>query len=817
MTNEKLTYQELLEKVNRLENEHDERFRNIFNHSIDGIRIVDSNGIIIEENPSLSRITGIPTEQVIGKFVWDIVYRLTPYERQTPENYRIIKELSEKFIKAGVFPNENNFTEHRLQCLDGTIKIVESAFFSVKVESGFLLYSIIRDVTEIKQSQKAIIKAKVDTEESEQKYRLIAENTSDGILVIGADTKIQYVSPAYLKQIGYTEQEELSRNSETIYSIIHPEDRDTLFSNIFGAIENKKDELIYRYRVKHKRGHYIWREDNAKFNYDGEKNYINAYVICRDITEQKNAEQNILLAKEKAEESEQKYKQIFDNTFDIMSIYEVTEDHRFKVITFNPAEAKLIGPVEYYQNRYIDECISPELYNQFKQNYEKCIKEEKLIVYEENISFLQINKTFHTQLIPLKNIAGRIHRIIVISRDITENKLLNSQLKDQNEKLQLLNIDLTISKEKAEESDQLKTAFLQNMSHEVRTPLNAISGFSQLLANENQPVAKIKKFSDVINSSCNKLIEIISDVIEISQIQANLIFVKKSDFNFIQVITETIQEYKSKVDNKALEFIVKSNITSKEYYISSDKLKISKIFKQLIDNALKFTEKGQIIIELNLQSDKIEFVVIDTGIGISKEMQQKIFEPFRQVELGICRNYGGNGLGLAIVKAYTEMLNGTINLESEPNIGTSISISIPATQILPQDVSNKNSQNQKYSLNTILIVEDEPSNYEYLAELLSETKAKILHASNGQKAIDICRNETLIDFVLMDIKMPIMDGHTATKLIKMFRPDLPIIAQTAYALDNDKEKFLENGFDDYVSKPIQAATLFTTIDKYINR
>jgi len=167
-----------------------------------------------------------------------------------------------------------------------------------------------------------------------------------------------------------------------------------------------------------------------------------------------------------------------------------------------------------------------------------------------------------------------------------------------------------------------------------------------------------------------------------------------------------------------------------------------------------------------MQSDRIEFVISDTGIGISKEMQQKIFEPFRQIELGMCRNYGGNGLGLAIVKAYTEMLNGVINLQSEPNIGTSISISIPIIKISQHEKSNKKSPKGKYSVNTILIVEDEPSNYEYLAELLSETKAKILHAANGQKAIDICRNETLIDFVLMDIKMPVMDGHTATKLIK---------------------------------------------------
>ena len=166
-----------------------------------------------------------------------------------------------------------------------------------------------------------------------------------------------------------------------------------------------------------------------------------------------NTQLDLLKAKDKAEENEEKYKQIFDNTFDVMSIYEVTEDNRYKVITFNQAEAKLIGNLENFQNRYIDECIPPELYNEFKQHYERCIKEDRRIEYEENISFLNVDRTFNTQLIPLKNAEGRIHRIIVISRDISENKNLNIQLARQNEELKLLNYDITIAKEKAEESE----------------------------------------------------------------------------------------------------------------------------------------------------------------------------------------------------------------------------------------------------------------------------------------------------------------------------------------------------------------------------
>jgi len=181
----------------------------------------------------------------------------------------------------------------------------------------------------------------------------------------------------------------------------------------------------------------------------------------------KLAEGELVAAKEKAEENEQKYKQIFDNTLDIVLFCEVTEDNRYKVITFNPAEAKIIGSLELYQNKYVDECIPLELYHQFKLNCERCIKEGKRIEYEEEISFHSFNKSFNTQLIPLKNSLGRIYRIIVISKDITENKNLNQQITAQNENIKLLNYDLTIAKERAEENETKYRLIFDNVGETI--------------------------------------------------------------------------------------------------------------------------------------------------------------------------------------------------------------------------------------------------------------------------------------------------------------------------------------------------------------
>jgi signal transduction histidine kinase len=394
---------------------------------------------------------------------------------------------------------------------------------------------------------------------------------------------------------------------------------------------------------------------------------------------------------------------------------------------------------------------------------------------------------------------------------------LNEELSESNLRIQKINDDLTLSKEKAEESDRLKSAFLQNMSHEVRTPLNAITGFSMILTEPDQPSDRIQKFADIISSSSNKLMEIITDVIEISQIQSKLIYIGKSDFCFLKLVTDIVQEFKPIIEKKELELTFSLNILNKEWFVSADKIKLYKILKHLLDNAVKFTGNGQIKLELNIFSERIEFIVSDTGIGISKDMQQKIFEPFRQIETGICRNYGGNGLGLSIVKAYTEMLGGEITLQSEPNIGTKIKVSLPVIRIPIRKETVKDKRQAGSSLRKVLIVEDEQSNYEYLAALLSRTDAILLYATNGQNAIDVCRTENQLDFILMDIKMPIMDGHTATKLIKAFRPDLPIIAQTAYAMECDKELFLESGFDAYVCKPITDVALFEAIDSVMNK
>jgi len=405
--------------------------------------------------------------------------------------------------------------------------------------------------------------------------------------------------------------------------------------------------------------------------------------------------------------------------------------------------------------------------------------------------------------------------------EIINNKPVNElcyfhkeQISCIHEQIMEVQAELKFAKEKANESKKLKTAFLQSITHEVRTPMNAIVGFSQLLTKNNISQEKILQYTNIINTNSYKLLELITDFIDISQINAQITQLQNTEFDLTKLLTELCSEFKHKSNTKNLEFEFNLTCETEQHIILSDKPKLEKIFRHSLENAIKFTENGKIVFDCQLNTSFVKFQIKDSGIGISDEMQEIIFEPFRQIDNGFSRIYGGAGLGLSIVKSFIELLKGQITLKSEINKGTEFTIIIPTQKMNSENYFNE-LQNNNLKTKTILVVDDEPFNLEFINELLSETQAKILNASNGQQAVDICRNQTKIDLILMDIKMPIMDGHTATKLIKAFRPDFKIIAQTAFAMEFDKIKIVENGFDDFLTKPISDTKLFELLNKYL--
>ena len=401
---------------------------------------------------------------------------------------------------------------------------------------------------------------------------------------------------------------------------------------------------------------------------------------------------------------------------------------------------------------------------------------------------------------PILDESGAITHFLAIKKDITEGKKLNSEL--------------LAAKVKAEESDRLKTAFLHNISHEIRTPMNAIVGFSGLLNDADLLPEKQKEYIEIIAQSSDQLLSIINDIVCIATIEAGQEKLSEVPVNLNAMQRILYEKFLPKARSQNIIFDVNTCFHENEYMILADEAKLVQILLNLIGNAFKFTLSGHIHVGCNLKNNELEFFVEDTGIGIPQEMHDEIFMRFRQVESTTARQFGGSGLGLSISKAYVELLGGKMWLTSELGKGSVFYFTLPFKKVNnseePAIKQSKQFEISSKSPKTLLIAEDEDSNYLLLEILLSGLNIQLIRAINGVEAVDSCKNDH-IDMVLMDIKMPVMDGYEATMQIRDFMPDLPIIAQTAYTTDADKNRALACGCSDFISKPFKREVLIAKI------
>lgn len=393
-----------------------------------------------------------------------------------------------------------------------------------------------------------------------------------------------------------------------------------------------------------------------------------------------------------------------------------------------------------------------------------------------------------------------IFKIIAIDSDITSLKNYGRELE--------------IAKEKAEESDRLKTAFLHNISHEIRTPMNAIIGFSGLLSDQNVEADKRTQYTDIIIQSSNHLLSVINDIMRIASIEAGQENLSESQFDLNSSLEYLHEQFWLKAREQKTSLELKVSIPETEIELIADETKLVQVMANLIDNALKFTKKGAVTFGYTIRGNELEFFVKDSGIGIAPELHQEIFKRFHQVESTNTRKFGGSGLGLSISKAYVELMGGRIWVTSELNQGSVFYFTIPlktANKIVTPTTGEIPDHDQDIEgLRTLLIAEDEESNFNLLKEQLSSLKVNIIRAKNGVEAVEICRTRT-VDLILMDVKMPLMDGFMATRKIREFMPDIPIIAQTAYNTEADKELALESGCTSFISKPVKRDVVLSAI------
>jgi signal transduction histidine kinase len=405
----------------------------------------------------------------------------------------------------------------------------------------------------------------------------------------------------------------------------------------------------------------------------------------------------------------------------------------------------------------------------------------------------------------------------------SERNLLvkNEEYEVINEELVQTNEELLKALEKAEESERLKSAFLANMSHEIRTPMNGILGFADLLKEPDLTGEQQQKYLAIIEKSGHRLLNTINELIEISKIDAKQVKVAYSDTNLIEVTDFLYNFFKPEMEKKNLEFILHTPHKSGNLTIKTDKEKLYAILINLLKNAVKYTRTGKVDFGYSMEKGLARFFVKDTGIGIPKDRQKAIFERFVQADIEDKNAMEGSGLGLAISKAYCEMLGGQLMVDSDIGKGSTFWLTIPNNHTIPtiEAVFSENEpQKTEHPLKnlSVLIVEDEEISDMYLTEMLKNHCMEIFHASSGTQAIDLFRNNRDIQLILMDIKMPGMDGLETTRIIRKTDPKVVIIAQTAFALPGDREKSIEAGCNDYLTKPIKRSSLLDLIGKYFS-
>ena len=658
-----------------------------------------------------------------------------------------------------------------------------------RLEDGSTLWhGIISDITERKI-------AEVNLQESGARFRGVFDNSDIGIRIVNSNGIVIDENSRLLEMTGYNYQEIVGH---TIWDVIYrqlPQNKknpkylekikkECLSALITGIF--KSQLLSGEMSLQCKNGE-IKNVKGSYFSVKNKRGFV-LYFLISDVTEILRV-QNENRKLQKAIESSE--------------VSVVITDIEGKIEYANPIFSELTG---YLPSEYIGKTqnmLRSDYHNdEFYANLWSTIKsgqtwQGEFYNRKKNGEYLWEN----TVISPIKNEKQKITHFVGIKTDVTESKWINAEL--------------FASKEKAEEANRLKTALLSNLSHEIRTPMNAIVGFSELIAKADEDEKNV--YADIILKSSNELLQMIDNMILLSRVQSGKISLDKSEFCPADLLNGIYRKFDNTWYKKDLALLLSIPTHFQNLKVQSDELKIKNILIQLVSNALKFTPQGSVELGFDFYDGNLEFYVQDTGLGIQDQEVQKIFESFYRGEYALSYAIRGAGLGLSIAKELVGMLGGEIGANSGPGQGSLFHFSIP---IEPAIAKLSTNSNNSASLNcgkmALLIVDDEVPNFEHFNYYLNRDTKKIDHALNGHEAIEMALKNKY-DLILMDVKMPVMDGIQATKELKKLYPALPIVVITAYSTPHERDVAIQAGCDDFIPKSIKREKLLEIVNRYCVR
>jgi PAS domain S-box-containing protein len=691
-----------------------------------------------------------------------------------PDDKKKTRTLFFKSIK-----DKSNFNcQYRIILEDESIKYISQRGHHVYDDNGKLIRSFgtIQDVTENSLANQKLAN-------SEKRYRALFENVYQGIIIIDRQTEqVKLANKVFSDMFGYTNEEALNCHLQDL----HPNQS---FEKDSSWIKVNKKTFFGSVNCLHKSGKTFPAEVYASSIVIDKCPCIIA--IFKDLTESYQAEYDRYMLK-----------LAVDNTD--VEIAVSNPDGSFDYCS--PALCSRLG------------YTYDEMRNMSIWDIENTVKKEDV---EPFWQVLKTAKTHHYEGVQVAKDGTKFEiNYVADYAKISNRELICFRIQDITESKKREAI-LEGAKKKAEESDRLKSVFLANMSHEIRTPMNGILGFSDLLQREDISVEKSQQYAKIISTCGNNLMQMLNDILDISKIEAGEMEFKKEDFCVNKVIEELYDFYEpqARTPDKTISLHMHKSLRDNEAVIYSDERYFRQIMTNLLNNAIKFTEAGEVLFGYHAKPNGIEFFVRDSGIGIAPELLDKIFEPFRQGEEIISRKYRGSGLGLTIAKSYVEALGGYMWVESEVAKSSTFYFILPYSEKmeLPKNQQQSVAQDAEYNWTgkTILVVEDNHITYMLLRNLLEDTGALVCHAETAQQGIDIAQSKNDLDLILMDVRLPDFSGWEASKTIKKVKPDLPIVVQTANATEEDKIKSFQAGCDAYLPKPIIKKQFYSTLAELI--
>ncbi len=664
---------------------------------------------------------------------------------------------------------------------------------------------------------------------SEERYRLAMDAAQEGLWEWDISSGHLLTSPRWLSMLGY-QANELPSHFSTWESLVHPDDNLEATRLLQEHFDGKSERYDLEHRLRHKDGHWVWVLGHGKVVLrDSAGKPLRMVGANLEITKRKKIEWAL-------SESESRMQLILANV--PVAISYCNTD--FRIEFANEAYLKMYGVTQdWIKNRHIAELLGDEEFIRFKPHLENALtgntqRFERIIRNSEDD-----NLFYNVFYIPYVN-AGKAMGIVAMYVNVTDHKLaianLNLaelELREINSHLEALvqerTSELVMARDDAETASKVKSEFLANMSHEIRTPMNAIIGMSQLALRTHLEPAQID-YLDKINFSARHLLGIINDILDFSKIEAGKLELEKADFSVVRLfeMVELMIGEKCKEKGLAIRIEIDDQVPPS---LNGDELRLNQILLNFASNAVKFTEVGELCLsaqvkEISSTDVMLYFSVIDSGIGMTKEQQSRLFNSFQQADSSTTRKYGGTGLGLAICKRLAAQMGGEVGVESAPGKGSifwftaRVGIGKPVSDIQDSRYDPADA-NVSYALDVIagarvLLVEDNDFNQQIAAEFLQDAGVIVLLAENGQEALDLLKREP-VDCVLMDVQMPVLDGLAATRQIRADKAlaNTTIIAMTANARNEDRASCFAAGMDDFMTKPFQAQELYTILARWL--